>query len=171
MNFGASELIATCAFALTIYEVYATRAHNKLSVRPLLDSNTARAWDDSGLTLSFTIRNVGVGPAIVRAVRFFYDGEPAAATETIESLVRRSLASAVAFRIRQHGLPGIGCGMPPGSEHCLVRIEFPKLVAAGEELVDARLDAIGIEIDYESLYGDKWTFSRRNKTQSVAKTS
>jgi hypothetical protein len=66
-----SVVIAVASLAVSAYVAWATRKHNRLSVRPMLGFRTAYPGDDiSGLILI----NSGLGPARIIKSWLTYDG-------------------------------------------------------------------------------------------------
>ncbi|MEU4428663.1 hypothetical protein AB0F81_49310 [Actinoplanes sp. NPDC024001] len=67
----AGVVIALAALGLTVHQARLTRAHNRLSVRPVLDfEETFQPEQRAGLRL----RNVGLGPAEIISGRIWLDG-------------------------------------------------------------------------------------------------
>lgn len=67
----AVVLIALSALFVSVWQIRVTHTHNKLSVKPLLDYFVEQA--DSTLTVS--ISNRGIGPAIIKEISFNYEGK------------------------------------------------------------------------------------------------
>ena len=66
-----AAVIALAALAFTIQQTRLTRAHNRLSVQPVLDlGETYRSGERAGLRL----RNVGLGPARIVSGEMWLDG-------------------------------------------------------------------------------------------------
>lgn len=64
-------LISILALGVTFWQAHLARRHNKLSVRPYLAGHTSC----SDTTYSLEIRNDGLGPALLTAVRVYRDGK------------------------------------------------------------------------------------------------
>jgi len=163
MNFDDATIIAICALVLTVGQMWTNRRHNRLSVRPHLDSHIRRIWSDQGFTVSLAVRNVGIGPCITKDVRVFKDGarfmETAGHAVLIEALVDACIQRKLNYRLSNHGLPGIGCGIKAAEEHCIAEILFINLPRNVQHEVEALFNGVRIEIDYESFYGERWTFT------------
>ncbi|MCA0132603.1 hypothetical protein [Winogradskyella alexanderae] len=67
----ATVIIAICAIFLTIYQIYATRKHNRLGIRPLLKIG----WTTDEKIDGIWLKNVGLGPAIITAFSIKHDGK------------------------------------------------------------------------------------------------
>ena len=65
--------IAVTALFITLYEVHATRKHNKLSVSPKLTFYGEEATDKYNFQLQ--LKNEGLGPAIITSFRIIIDNE------------------------------------------------------------------------------------------------
>lgn len=78
---NAALVISVCAVVLTLASASATRKHNRLSVRPHMATFTTRGpdKDDSSVyVVAVTLRNCGLGPAIIRKFEVLLDGVPVA---------------------------------------------------------------------------------------------
>lgn len=64
-------LIALLAFVLSILQTRIQHRHNKLTVRPILNTTI----DQVDSTLAVYIVNRGVGPALIKDVKFTYEGK------------------------------------------------------------------------------------------------
>ncbi len=62
-------IVAICALFVSILQVVLLREHNRLTVRPFLDSY--KEYSDSVLTVSFS--NEGFGPAILKNISFSHE--------------------------------------------------------------------------------------------------
>lgn len=76
-----ADIIATSSLFVALFALFATisqqrtaHKHNKLSVRPLLTWNVARNTSDDGASITYTLRNQGLGPAVVIDRYFLKDG-------------------------------------------------------------------------------------------------
>lgn len=152
----AAAVIALCSFGATIWQGRLTRGHNRLSVTPLLVWSRGRSWSDHSVTCSFSIKNVGIGPAIVKRQRCIYQDEEIElrGDDVIRQLIGRMLGDCFPYVLRRHGLPGIGTAIPPGKECIIASIEFESLSEEQLNLVEKFL-VIEYSLEYESLYGDK----------------
>ena len=69
---GASMIIALCVFVVTIWQSFVMRKHNRLSVKPVLDSTEGHSHDKNQTTVEYQLSNVGVGPAIIKDFILIY---------------------------------------------------------------------------------------------------
>lgn len=65
-------LIAVLAVVISIWQVRISQEHNRLSVRPYMDFFYGWATQD---IWQLTLSNEGVGPAIIKEVKFFFKGK------------------------------------------------------------------------------------------------
>lgn len=159
-----SAFIAVLALFVSIHSAWETRKHSRLTVTPRLTTSTHgdSVSDDHGSTLqvSFTLANVGLGPAIVKAAEVLLDGVvvPATSSEDVRALL-------------QHTFPGARLGptvffMKLNKEHAIAAgnvldiVEFTMTNAPS----DARkqLERFAIVVRYESLYGEPFTYDSRD---------
>jgi hypothetical protein len=164
MNISTSDtiaftaaIVATCSLAITIWQGWIARSHNRKSVRPIL--TWARDWSSSatGTTLCFYVINVGLGPGIVLERHFKRDGvlfNPVNEDNHVGALLSAVIGQQITYVARKHGLPGIGSAIPAGAKFVIAEIEFP---SASRQQVEDLLDSIVVafELRYESIYAEK----------------
>jgi hypothetical protein len=68
-------VISVLAFALTIYQAMETRAHNELSVKPLLMPRREMNFTDNH-QVGLKIVNEGLGPAKIAKFAVYFNGKP-----------------------------------------------------------------------------------------------
>ena len=123
-------VIALLAFILSILQTRIQHDHNKLSVRPILNSIIEQG---DSLSLAY-INNKGVGPAIIKKVSFTYQGKT---YNDIEKLLRESGL----YKIRMGGYT-----LHPNT-----------VISANEErllvkLKGRELKGVKVQLFYESVY-------------------
>lgn len=64
-------ITAICALLLTVYEIYATRKHNYLAVRPYIKFGWTAGPSEDGIWM----KNVGLGTAIITKFQMYHDGK------------------------------------------------------------------------------------------------
>lgn len=158
----AAALIALCSLGATIWQGWISRSHNRLSVRPMLVWVRDRTLDESGITLRFSIKNLGVGPAIVKEQSFKLNGDvfalKALGGDYVRDVAMQALGSRFSYVLRRHGLPGIESAIPPGGECIVAELEFP---GANEQVMEALHEStdVSFSLRYESLYGERRTLT------------
>lgn len=70
---AAAGIVALAAVGLAVWEGLENRRHNRLSVVPNVDA--ARDFDMREQTFSFGLLSSGLGPALIRDLRIYLDGE------------------------------------------------------------------------------------------------
>ncbi|MCF7486757.1 hypothetical protein AB4277_00900 [Vibrio splendidus] len=65
-------VIASCSFALTIYQAWLSRLHNRMQVKPYIDLTWVSTLNDG---FKCSLKNYGVGPAYVEKVNYYLDGK------------------------------------------------------------------------------------------------
>ena len=68
-------MISLLTLIIFIYQTNIMRAQSRLSVTPLLSFNQAESISDSTYRIKCSIKNKGLGPAIVESVTIIYEGE------------------------------------------------------------------------------------------------
>ncbi len=67
-------VIACAAVGISVWQGWVTRYHNKLSVKPILEIS-ASVTDNSPL-MGVWVENCGTGPAIIKNMIIYLDGQP-----------------------------------------------------------------------------------------------
>jgi hypothetical protein len=147
----AATFTALAALAIAVWDNVQAREHNRLSVAPRLTIDMTQ----QNSTTSITVRNDGVGPALVRRmdVRFSDPG----------GVIESQTWPEVAARFSEAGHPvgatwqftaGDAIGVDRGfTLFCVSAGEGP---AAGPSVGDL-IARLGVRIEYESIYGDSWS--------------
>ncbi|HEY1976734.1 MAG TPA: hypothetical protein VGG89_09330 [Candidatus Baltobacteraceae bacterium] len=156
-------LVATIAAAAAAYQTYVINEQFSATVWPYLSFDSSN--DASGSSFEFGLRNVGLGPAIVRSTIVSVNGQPMGPGTTgnaIHTAVEPALESARAAERRrhQHGLVhattsslGPGDVVPAGSSMLLLRVAGPDIYPK----VMAMSPHVDISICYCSVLGRCWT--------------
>jgi hypothetical protein len=155
-----SAVVAVLALAATLWQGYLTRQHNRLSVRPLLVWHLTREATDEGMTVAYSIRNLGLGPAVVRERYFTKDGirfkpGPVASDEAQEFLANL-LGKRVNYRLSAFGMPGANSAIPSQGEVVVGRVFFPGLHPADLETIEKMMGETNFHLRYESMYREKF---------------
>jgi hypothetical protein len=144
-----AAVIAVASLAVSVYEARAARTHNRRSVQPLLGLTTTFPV---GGTAGLRLTNSGLGPAKITVTKLTLDGLPFGdfSGSSVDKL-RDKLS------IRPHATT-LG-GQPfleTDYEQFLLSVNPYDRSQHREfrELIERRL---GIEIQYTSLYGDRFT--------------
>ncbi|MBX3628171.1 MAG: hypothetical protein KF892_24385 [Rhizobacter sp.] len=161
-----SDFIALCAAGIAVLALVATiwqgaisRRHNRLSVRPHLDTHETLI---SGGTLSLSLANSGLGPAIIKRVRITIEGE---IHTDFGSAYRLAVAKAViGFEGKgdmQVAEPG--SVLTAGQKLELFSISFD--TESDQKLLAAKkfIDSYALEVTYESMYGEEFSVVREAK--------
>lgn len=114
------------------------------------------------ITLHYSIKNQGVGPAIVEGYDFKIKGDVIARVaggDYVKDVVKQVLGNKYQYVLRQHGLPGIGAAIPVGGECILAEIEF---IDMQEDVMDAILLStdVNFNLRYKSLYDESYLLNR-----------
>ncbi|MFF4273562.1 hypothetical protein [Streptomyces sp. NPDC001536] len=155
---ACAVVIAVASFAVSVYEVRATRQHNRYSVRPILQLQRGMSV---GQKAGIRLINAGLGPAVVVGSTLTVDGEvvgewnKAGADRAREGLVVRPYA--MTFVETQT--------IATGYEEFLLSVD-PYDPQAHAEFLDLITRRLHLEIRYESLYGgENYRVTLRPRTQ------
>lgn len=156
-------LVATIAAAAAAYQTYVINAQFSATVWPYLSFDVNN--DTAASSFSLGVRNVGLGPAIVRNTVVTLDGSPVGPGSTgnpIETAIDRAIQNAVVAESRrhQHGLMhattsslGAGDVVPADSATTLMRVQGPDVY----KNVMALRPRVDVTICYCSVLGRCWT--------------
>lgn len=68
----AAIIVAICAVAISVWQGYETRKHNRLSTKPII----LYEWEvKEGQKSGIYIQNNGLGPAVLTDIEFSYAGK------------------------------------------------------------------------------------------------
>ena len=166
-------VIAILALVIAILSAYATRVHNRLSVRPYLHIN--RSFSDNKFRVY--VRNSGTGPAIIRTVEATTTNRTLDAT--IISWTDELQAQCAILLADKHIPPPL-----PGTAGALIAstLEGGDVLAANEDYVLIRtddrfdnpeaaaalyaylLEYFTFAITYSSIYNEKFRYSESRRT-------
>lgn len=159
---AAAAFIALCSLGATIWQGRMSWSHNRLSVRPMLVWVPGRILNDHGVTLRFSVKNFGVGPAIIKRRLFKLNGSDlvpeSQGGDYVRDVVTQALGRRFNYVLRRYGLPGIDSAIPPGGECVIAELEF---LAADEQVMKLVHDStdVSFTLQYESLYGERRTLT------------
>lgn len=144
-------LMALCALTTSLWQSYAQRQHNELSVRPFLQFESN--WDknpDGKISWSIYINNNGMGPANVVSSQLLVDNRPVDSTH--------QLMPALGFAQECFGSGQIHRFYKTGDRQLVLHGENDGCQLSQAEL--KQLDRVRIQLVYESLYGETFVVSQ-----------
>lgn len=152
-----SITIAICAIAVAVSETYLTRKHNRLSVRPSLHFDIMHSKGE----LRVSIKNKGLGPAIIKSFRVFFNGEELVGS-AYEIANEISDELEIAHFAPKVYIPGSEQNFLPNEELHILRI--PDLVSDIEELSRVReaLVYLNVQVNYLSIYEESFSSNGPN---------
>lgn len=157
----ASVIIAACALIATFWQARLAHQHNRLSVRPLLVWHIARRNGSFGSGVCFSVKNLGLGPAIIRERYFTKDKvlftQPEIKIDEVQTFVEHIFGRKINYQLKAFGLPGKDAAIASQDEVVIADIEFPGMPP--DQLRTAMELAKGAEfhIKYESIYKEKFS--------------
>lgn len=152
-----SGILAICALFLTVYELRSTRQHNRLSVRPFLTDNSHTDRTATLTTETLEIINTGIGPALIKKFQVFKDEKLLIWDEHDD--LERQLSEAIPGAKIIHMQTYKDAGAIPANE----RIPILKYISDNQNADVLKklikdMPKFILKIEYESLYGDKFTY-------------
>ena len=154
----SSVVVAVLAFFVGAWQTWSTHRHNRLSVRPLLVWHVGRTADPGSSTIAYSVKNLGLGPAVIRDRYFTKDAArflpPDLKTDEVGAFVEAVLGSKVPYKLRKFGLPGKRAAIPTQCEVVVAEIEFPGASPEQLKVIEEIAGETGFHIAYESMYGE-----------------
>jgi hypothetical protein len=145
--------------------------HHRLSVRPLMIKFERFTIENDGVSFVVGVKNVGVGPAVIRSIRFFFKKEEVISSgnwsDAPLELCRRCLAGTeIRGWSKAHGSLGQGAAIAHGDETVFLHAFFPFEQRPGDRTSKLTADQIkttvrnacgdsGYVVNYTSIYGDE----------------
>ena len=137
--------VAVASLAIALYEVRMMREHDRVSVWPYLGAFSS----DSGGVYSFNVRNVGIGPALVRSFEVSVDQKPKRNWgEVVHALVASTEGTASTYSSF-----GRGSVLLPGSHIVLFTLGPGAAALPFHKAIQGHLD---VRMCYCSLYEQCW---------------
>ncbi len=160
-----TEIAALSALGLAVYQYVATRRHNRLSVKPHVDSHFDTGSNENGEGwLIFKLSNNGLGPALIRKFQITQAGRVLADINpgTIRPLLGELKLKSDDIRV---GTLKSGRALRAGEDFIVLSIKFTaeamciqSLVDNIEEIIDRNFD---LEVEGESIYGEKFEVKKK----------
>lgn len=138
------------------------RDHNKITTLPMLVHH--EDWDlrDEGLVLRLSLKNVGMGVALVRDRYFIFENRrfnPRKQGFVVHEIVDLLFKPVIPFRVLSTSMFGVKAKIPPGSSITLVTILFQDPHPQLKEVVEGLASKASFEVEYESVYKEHFRFS------------
>ncbi|HZZ01163.1 MAG TPA: hypothetical protein VFE36_16495 [Candidatus Baltobacteraceae bacterium] len=156
-------LVATIAAAAAAYQTYVINEQFSATVWPYVGFDTTR--DTSNQSFTLAVRNVGLGPAIIRTSIATVDGKPMGPGTTGNPVITAFEGDIAKSRdaeakLHRHGQISISASsltagdvLPAGNSLMLFRVKGPDLFAR----VEARRPHFDLSLCYCSVLGRCWT--------------
>ncbi|MET2947791.1 hypothetical protein ABXV18_06790 [Vibrio owensii] len=151
----AACFVAFLAVFIAIWQGYEQRRHNRLSVRPLLSRITRNG---KGANLSISLKNMGLGAAIIKDVHFSIDGRKYEVSN-VSDYSKLFYAVGVQHLAGQFLCCSVGKQAVLAPNDSVNLIELPEGAYDENEHVDiiTALSKIRVDANYESIYKEKFT--------------
>jgi hypothetical protein len=142
--------VALASLTVSVWTGLLTRRHNRLSVTPHVRVNFSHR---PGEHVKVTLSNSGIGPAVIKGMRTWVDGQVVSSTEAaglVDALPKAGLSGEFyAFTFFE------GDALSPGEEKVLIEFGVDGEGAEAGQKLRAALARVGLMIEYESMYGDR----------------
>jgi hypothetical protein len=145
-------VIAVTALAVSTYQSWLSRDHNRRSVRPVLE---LRVRFRPGGTAGLRLTNSGLGPAVLTATTVWLDGAPVGPFDQENSNRIRGDARP---RPSAHTFSGRNVLATDYNDYLLSVADYDPMVDWHAEFATLVLERMTLEIHYTFLYEEKtWT--------------
>ncbi|MBD2699372.1 hypothetical protein IC229_01900 [Spirosoma sp. BT702] len=147
-----------CAIGITFYQAYLQRTQQYASVMPVLDSYHTGHFDDGTFGSAMTITNLGLGPAFIDSVAYYYrqkrydniyDIIDVALTEN--KMVDTTLLFSDLWKDKV---------LPQGEKLYVYQTTNRKTVPLFSRRIAQQMRFV---IYYRSVYGERWVLDSQNK--------
>lgn len=110
--------------------------------------------------MAYSVKNLGLGPAIIKD-RYFIKGKTrfkptGASTDEVSEFLESVLGHRVQYHLKLFGLPGKDAAIPSQSEVVIADIDFPAVPQCRLDVIEAMAGEVSFQIRYESLYGESF---------------
>lgn len=154
----ATVSIALLAFFLSVWQFFASRNHNRLSVTPLLTYEIQSVRTERGFGIY--LLNNGVGPAIVKDFRIFVDATEVVAKPS-EMWPKAVKQLNISYTFVQILSIGRDAPVSSGQRIALLTVD-DNIEEEKEDRFREALPRIDIELRYESVYKQKYVARLRD---------
>lgn len=157
-------IVALSALLVGLYGVWATRQHNKMSVRPFLRGHWGTQRNIQVFELRYDLDNDGIGPAFIVDFDFAFDGHDVdiQTSDDIGRFIQKAQEDNPAYRGFRVVEAGYGHSIKEGDSLRVLKITCPNDDV--DKLVDF-MNKFAIKIRYRSIYGETLRFSTDNQAQ------
>lgn len=152
---GASAVVAVCALAVTVWEGFQARKHNKLSVRPLLTSAENSDITRRGMFFSWELINAGLGPAIIKDFIVLFNGKEVSRNN------REELIAFLKKKTKKYGDLKVFTFRVDSSMVANEKCEILSFTYNPDQDISF-IEKLDLRINYQSIYKDKtFTYDTR----------
>lgn len=163
---GLSAVAALASIGIAVWQTRVTRHHNKNTVRPILVFHTDRTFSGGGVTLTVTIHNKGVGPALIRKTAVFLAGVPFDTSESVHDIVprlaERLFSAYTPYALKRWCFPNQHIVLTANEVLVLAEIHLVSMSEADYAKWESDQNPMVMLITYESIYGDEFVTSSQN---------
>lgn len=162
-----SEIIAICAVFIAAYQAYATRKHNKLSVKPHLNDFRDKESNSKQLIYTFTLNNNGLGPAIIKEWKVYVDGKALDSNDheyyekKAREIIPEKINDVVTTRL------GANYALPSNDTIKLLYLMFYIHHGTNFDGIEKNLARLDIYVRYESIYGNTYYLDSRESRDKL----
>jgi hypothetical protein len=153
---NAANIIALTAAAVVATQAWLTREHNRLSVRPHLQTHidTQTNFQESVFYYSVELRNNGLGPAIVKKWSVFLDGveQQLQTREEVDTFIKGLISNFLSLKTRFFGPDEV---MRANDSQTILALKLPLMSTAGHKDFEKQLNRLGLVVEYTSMYGER----------------
>ncbi len=138
-----------------------TYDHNKRSVRPRLGLFIHRRIEKDGFYVKVSVRNAGIGPAIISRITLKFDGVSKVnfeAEELRELLLKALKDEFMNSTVVKHGSLAINDALLSGEDHCVAEVFVPDLTPTARSRAEKVRNRFSLVIDYKSIYDEEFVF-------------
>ncbi len=164
-GFTVTDLLAVVAIAFTGYQAILTRQHNRLSVKPHLNTWMDGNTDHKYHRLSCELINNGLGPAIIKDFKVYFDNKLIGSNQNIAELEKamdEKIELCQNVLNKKISLIDSNHSLLSGDSKTLLEVSIPMYIGYDTKECEEYFNKFDIEIKYECAYGTKFTLDSRD---------
>jgi hypothetical protein len=164
----ARVFIATLALFIALQQMWASRKHNKLSVRPLICDHTD--FDTQTMSFNYSLHNKGLGTAKIKSFSYMWEGQEITEREL------RTKVDALTKRKDEVKISNMGQSYALSKDEVVYIIDIKIKTHDVSDKPNERLDRVTrqlitncrVKVEFESLYDESFSFTTSTSAIDLA---
>jgi len=161
-------IVSACALALTIYQAYLSRKHNRISVKPRLTTSTNFYHEGNIMFFKTYLSNRGFGPAIINNYCVCVEDEIITIHDPNElfTIINKHFDGLLVEAHSEFYVFRKGAAIGSQQEDLIAKIALNNSKVS-TDMFQTKFKALNLLINFESIYGEKAIYDTREHLQQV----